>query len=139
MKGLGMAKPVLCVGISLVLLVGCVGFQETKRLVLLDEIALSYEQALLSGNYRVANRFTKKEGGGQQTADFDHLKNIQVSSYELIDKFFSPGGLKARLTVEIRYFHASHLIEKSLVDEQEWEYDEKDKCWYLASGLPDFR
>jgi len=139
MKGLAMAKTIIHLCLSLLLLVGCAGFQETQRLVLLDEIALTYEQALLSGNYRVANRFTKKEGGGQQSSDFEHLKNIQVSSYELIDKFFSPDDMKARLTVEIRYFHGSYLIEKSLVDEQQWEYDEEEKCWYLVSGLPDFR
>ncbi len=134
-----MAKNVIYVCMGLVLLVGCASFQETKRLVLLDEMALTYEQALLSGNYRAASRFTKKEGGGQQSPDFDHLKNIQISSYELIGKSFLPEGLKAQLTVEIRYFHGSHLIEKSLVDEQQWQYDEKEKCWYLVSGLPDFR
>jgi len=31
------------------------------------------------------------------------------------------------------------LIEKTLIDDQMWEYDDTEKAWYLRSGLPDFR
>jgi hypothetical protein len=108
-------------------------------MTLFEETSLVYEDALILSNYREANKFVRNEGTGHQNPDFNHLKNIKVTSYELLEKTPSSDNLEVQLTVEIEYFHADYLRVTTLIDEQQWEYDETDERWYLVSGLPDFR
>ena len=137
MREASMARYIL--HLCVLLLVGCATLEASQRTKLFDDTSFAYEQALRFGDYRVANKFTRKEGADHQNPDFNHLKNITVISYELLESTSSPDNLKVQLTVEIRYFHADYLIVKTLVDEQRWEYDTKEKLWHLHSGLPDFR
>jgi hypothetical protein len=137
MKEASMARYILY--LCVVLLVGCATFEASQRMELFDDTSLAYEKALRFGDYRLANKFTRKEGAGQQDPDFNHLKNIRVTSYELLESTSSPDNLKVELTVEIRYFHADYLVVKTLIDEQRWEYDATEKCWHLHSALPDFK
>jgi len=132
-----MAKYILhfCV----LLLIGCATFEGAQRMNLLEEMSLAYKDALISSNYRAANKLVRNKETGHQDPDFNHLKNVTVTSYELLEKTASSDNLEAQLTVEIRYFHADYLRVTTLVDEQQWEYDKKDGRWYLVSGLPDFR
>jgi hypothetical protein len=57
---------------------------------LFDDTSLAYEKALRFGDYRVANKFTRKEGAGHQDPDFNNLKNMRVTSYELLESTSSP-------------------------------------------------
>jgi hypothetical protein len=120
------------------LLVGCATIQASQRKGSLEETLFAYEEALLAGQYRAAYKFTSQEGRKKQNPDFNHLKKIKISSYELLDTTSSADDLKVELTVEIEYFYEDFLVLKTLVDEQRWEYDETEKHWYLHSGLPDF-
>ena len=117
---------------------GCAGFTETKRLVMLDEVQFLYERALMAGKYRAATKFMKTDEA-YDPPDFEYLKDIKLSDYVLIDKRALEDGLRAFLTVEIKYFHGHYLIEKTLTDRQEWAFDPDDDQWYLKSGLPDFK
>ncbi len=118
---------------------GCASYQTMKRQKLLDETLFAYEQALCSGDYRVANTFTETEGNGHQKPDFKHLANIKVTSYELLETTVSPDSRNVQLTVELHYFHKSTFRVKTFTDKQQWEYNETEKRWCLESGLPDFR
>jgi hypothetical protein len=41
--------------------------------------------------------------------------------------------------VEIKYYQLDNVVIKTIRDEQLWEYDPKEKSWYLSSGLPPFK
>jgi hypothetical protein len=34
-------------------------------------------------------------------------------------------------------FNTTQVVEKTIIDEQEWRYNETAKRWQLHSGLPD--
>ena len=46
-------------------------------------------------------------------------------------------GMTAQQVVEIRMFNKNRGIEKTILDQQEWRYNEESKRWLLHSGLPD--
>lgn len=117
---------------------GCAGLTETNRLVMLEDSTFLYERALMAGRFRAAGKFTKNDGR-ENPPDFTYLKNITVSDYQIIDKNSLEFGKRAVITVEIKYFHAHYLIEKTLTDLQEWEYYPEESNWYLKTGLPDFK
>ena len=69
--------------------------------------------------------------------DMDRLRLFKVTSYTLRSTGIFDNGLTARQQVEIRLFNKRQGIERSIVDEQEWHWNETAKRWYLHSGLPD--
>ena len=71
--------------------------------------------------------------------DMDRLRLFKVTSYTVRSTGIYDEGLTARQTVEIKMFNANQATERSLIDEQEWRYDEERDRWLLHSGLPDPR
>jgi len=128
----------ICVLLCALLLTGCAGLRGMERLTLLDDTSLLYERALFTGNYRAAHRFIKSDENSQ-TPDFYRLKKMKVSSYNLVDKTTSPDNKKAQRIYEIGYFNEDYLVEKLIIDEQRWEYDDEIEQWYIRSGLPKFK
>ena len=69
--------------------------------------------------------------------DMDRLRLFKVTAYTLRSTGIFDNGLTARQQVEIRLFNRRQGIERSIIDEQEWRWNETAKRWYLHSGLPD--
>jgi hypothetical protein len=67
------------------------------------------------------------------------LEKIKITSYKPRERNTSEDTLQANQTVEIKYYNTDYLIVKTIIDKQLWEYDEKQKAWYLESALPDFK
>lgn len=125
----------LCV----LLLVGCTTFQESSRLNSLESTSEAYGKAIRWGEYQVAYGFIKTQGTEPQPPNFKGLEKIKVISYEPNERNTSQDMLQARQAVEIKYYNTDYLILKTIVDTQLWEYDTKQKIWYLQGPLPDFK
>ena len=69
--------------------------------------------------------------------DMDRLRMFQVTAYTVRSLGMLDEGLTARQVVEIRLFNKARAVEKTVIDEQEWRYNEERKRWLLHSGLPD--
>lgn len=69
--------------------------------------------------------------------DMDRLRLFKVTTYTLRSTGIFDNGMTTRQVVEIRLFNKRQGIERSIVDEQEWRWNETAKRWYLHSGLPD--
>lgn len=69
--------------------------------------------------------------------DMDRLRLFKVTSYTLRSTGIYDQGLTARQEVEIRLFNKRQGVERSIIDEQEWRWNETSKRWLLHSGLPD--
>ena len=132
-----MVKYVL--GLCVLFVVGCTGLQEKCRLAQFEEVSSSYEHAIRWGHYDAAKGFKQKQGRDHEAEDVDRLDKIRVTSYELLGSDPSEDTLQVHQAVKIRYYHADEMIEKTLIDKQQWEYDDTEKAWYLQTGLPDFR
>jgi hypothetical protein len=69
--------------------------------------------------------------------ELDRLRLFKVTQYILRSSTTSADGNSVVQVVEIRLFNKSQARERSIIDEQLWQYDEKRKGWFLHSGLPD--
>ena len=69
--------------------------------------------------------------------DMDRLRLFKVTSYTIRSTGIYDEGMTARQVVEIKMFNTHQAVERVILDEQEWRYDEESKRWLLHSGLPD--
>jgi len=69
--------------------------------------------------------------------EMDRLRLFRVTAYTLRSSGIFDDGMTARQTVEIKMFNTQQAVERTVIDEQEWRYDEERKRWLLHSGLPD--
>ena len=69
--------------------------------------------------------------------DMDRLRLFRVTSYTVRSTGVYDEGKTAQQVVEIRMFNKNRGIEKTILDQQEWRYNEESKRWLLHSGLPD--
>jgi hypothetical protein len=69
--------------------------------------------------------------------EMDRLRLFRVTAYTIRSTGVFDEGMTARQTVEIRLFNTHQAVERTIIDEQEWRYDEERKRWQLHSGLPD--
>jgi hypothetical protein len=70
--------------------------------------------------------------------DESFYKRIKVTEYRVKKTAFSEDEAQAIQIVEISYYKIDNVVVKSFSDHQLWEWDPKDKRWYLKSGLPAF-
>lgn len=83
----------------------------------------------LSPDYLVEHPITR--------LDMDRLRLFKVTSYTLRSAAILDEGMTARQVVEIKMFNTHQAVERTIMDEQEWRYDEERQRWLLHSGLPD--
>jgi hypothetical protein len=69
--------------------------------------------------------------------DMDRLRLFKVTSYTVRSAAVFDEGMTARQEVEIKLFNANQAVERTIIDQQEWRYNEEAKRWLLHSGLPD--
>ena len=69
--------------------------------------------------------------------EMDRLRLFKVTSYTLRSAGVYDEGMTAQQVVEIKMFNQTKGVERTIIDEQEWRYDEERKRWLLHSGLPD--
>jgi hypothetical protein len=69
--------------------------------------------------------------------ELDRLRLFKVSAYTVRSTGIYDEGMTARQTVEIKMFNKTQAVERVIIDEQEWRYNEETERWQLHSGLPD--
>jgi hypothetical protein len=69
--------------------------------------------------------------------DMDRLRLFKVTTYNIRSTGIFDEGLTARQTVEIKMFNTHQAVERTIIDEQEWRWNEDAERWLLHSGLPD--
>lgn len=69
--------------------------------------------------------------------DLDRLRLFRVTQYSVRSAVPFDEGKGLIQVVEIKMFNKNQARERTVVDEQEWKYDEERERWLLHSGLPD--
>ena len=69
--------------------------------------------------------------------EMDRLRLFKVTAYTVRSTGVFDEGMTARQTVEIKMFNKTRGLERTIIDNQEWRYNEELKRWMLHSGLPD--
>ena len=68
--------------------------------------------------------------------DLARYKQVAVTAYD--DQPATPiSANEVTQTVEIGLVNVNTQSARSVIDHQVWRYDEKDKHWWLTTGLPD--
>jgi hypothetical protein len=69
--------------------------------------------------------------------EMDRLRLFKVTAYTVRSTGVFDEGMTARQTVEIKMYNKTRGLERTIMDDQEWRYNEEIKRWMLHSGLPD--
>jgi len=132
---------ILTTGLGLLLasllLSGCTRLEHKKQNELLTQTLRSYESTLRWGDLRKAYSFLKPEQAAKTEVP-SGLENIQVTGYEIISPPVSLSDDNAMQVAHIKYVRKDQQMEKTITDQQLWEYDQEEKRWYLASKVPSF-
>ena len=121
------------------LLTGCSSVSEMRRIDQFEQIAHTYELAIRWSDFERASAFLENQENPALPAQIEHLKQFQITSYEV--KQFLPSKDKSQVIVfaNVQYFKKSGLIVKNYSHRQLWKYNPEKENWFLTSGLPDLK
>lgn len=108
----------------------------------IEDAVSGYGAAIRWGEYEKAQEY--QSPGKRTRLDLAWLKNIHVSTYEVLYKKEPEGGLledgrTLEQTVRIRYFIEPFGVEKETTDHQLWRFNEDRWKMELITDLPEFK
>jgi hypothetical protein len=128
----------LLIIISLVsLLTACQTLGERKRAQSLQDTLRSYEASIRWTSGQQAARFQAPDSASNKA--LPEVKNIKVTSYEVVQGPSMLGENRAVQVAIIQYVFQDSQVVKEIADQQVWLYDEEDEKWYLSSQVPEFK
>ena len=121
------------------LVVGCASVTDMKKMDKFEQTSHAYELAIRWSDFEMASSFIKDQEDPNLAAQIEHLKQYQVTSYEV--KRFLPSAEKSQVLVfaDVQFFKKTGLIVKRYSDRQLWQFDPDTEGWFLTSGLPDLK
>ncbi len=131
------ARTGILLSLALVILAACSSNPESKKR---GEAFKQYETIVRWSQWDAAADFISPEYQEDHPItrlDLDRLRLFKVSGYTVRSTGIYDEGMTARQTVEIKMFNKTQAVERTIIDEQEWRYNEKTERWQLHSGLPD--
>lgn len=106
---------------------------------LLETTLQNYAAVIRWGNFEEAMAFVDPataQAHPLTPLDLQRYGQVRVSGYA--EQPMRPSGEnEVRQTVEITLSNNNNMSVRSFLDRQVWRYDEKNKHWWLVSGLPD--
>lgn len=121
------------------LLAGCTAMTAQSEDRALELTLNAYANAIRWGDISQAIPFVDPETLKKHPLtqlDMDRYKQVHFAAYN--DQPPVPAGPhEVRQVVKISLVNVNTQVERSIVDNQLWRYNEKDKRWRLVSGLPD--
>jgi len=130
-------RPVL-VFLVLLLFGGCTSIKEAYRIDEYEKTTYAYGKLIRWSDFERAVVFLKLDAS-TSLPDLERLKQFRVTSYEALDAQFSNDRRTVTQVVKVEYLVLSRMAERSLTDQQVWEYSEKKERWELTSGFPAFK
>jgi len=120
------------------LLTACVAdkVKEEKQRMRLEDVLSHYETTVRwSGEVDKAYSFVKPEA--LMTAQIPRgLEKVRVTAYDVVQPPIKTQDGTVIQSVRIKYYLADGWREKTLVDDQLWEFDEESGRWWRANIPP---
>ena len=129
----------LLIVITSLLLSACAAVDDSKKTITYDKALWQYETAIRWVDFSTANSLRRLEDSSAYTPDPNTLRNIKVTSYDVINRTVSEDHAEVRLTVEIVYYNDRSMKLATIIDNQVWKYDPAIKGWYITTPLPPFK
>lgn len=105
-------------------------------LMRLEETLGAYGSAVRWSRFETAADFQTETA--RRPVDPEALKDVHITSYDVVYRHESDDRKSVRQTAEIRYFLEHVGVEKKITDRQTWKFDEQKKQWFLETPLPVF-
>ena len=121
------------------LVIGCASVSEMRRIDQFEQIAHNYELAIRWSDFEKARAFLEDQENPALPAQIEHLKQYQITSYEVRQLLPSKDKTQVIVFANVQYFNKSGLILKNYSHRQLWKYNPEKENWFLASGLPDLK
>lgn len=127
-----------------VLITGCATYSKLTQMNQFKATAESYGHAIRWSDFETADYFRMDALTGTDPLDFKQLKSVEVTRYEVkqvvpINVEDESRDIEVSQVVEIKYFTTKDMVQKTIKDNQLWEYVAEHKKWLLKSGFPDFK
>ncbi|MEE4174990.1 MAG: hypothetical protein V2I57_12125 [Xanthomonadales bacterium] len=119
------------------LLVACVPSKKEKDL---DSRLLQYEQMVRWSQWDAAAGFIAPgylEENPISNLDMERLRLFRVTNYTIRSAAPIGDGNEFTQVVQISMFNRNQAVERQIIDQQLWRWDEESEIWMLHSGLPD--
>ena len=123
----------------LVVAAGCGGSGSKKKLELLDEAIIQYNQALRWGRYGDAQEYHVTRDGRLHNIDPATLETIRITGMSVQNKDVNPEVTEATITGQVSYYRTEHGTLRQAPLKQLWWYDEEGKRWLIESDPPAFK
>ena len=111
---------------------------QTKETILEDTLK-NYAATIRWGDMTQALAFVDpkyRQEHPMSELDLARYKQVQVTTYN--DQPAAPlNDKEVAQTVEIGLVNINTQSARTIIDRQVWRYDEKEKRWWLTTGLPD--
>jgi hypothetical protein len=130
--------PLAIVLIAALVTGGCAG--KSKQSTALDDTLRQYEQMVRWSQWDAAVDFIAAdylESNPISRLDMDRLRLFRITQYVVRSSMPFDEGTGLRQSVELRLFNRNRAVERMLIDQQEWRYNQARERWFLHSGLPD--
>lgn len=124
----------------LLLLSGCktLNLMQDRKEEELQETLKAYQSTVRWGYPGQAYNFLRKDIA-EKTPVPHNLANISITNYKVIRQPSPMGEDKATQTAIIGYLFDDRQVEKSLTDQQLWEYDPETQGWSRINPIPEYR
>ncbi len=128
----------LVVAITL-LLTGCQTIKDKDMQDTLSKVLHSYELTARWGKLEQIYSFLLPELAKEAKIQED-INNIRVTHYEVVKRPASVADNNEVMmqNVHIRYIYIDRQVEKEMVDNQEWTYDDDRREWRRSNPIPIF-
>lgn len=120
------------------LLGGCAAVSKSEQNLLEDTLD-TYASVIRWSNFDEAVTFIDPaalKAHPISKLDLERFNQVRVTTYNA-QPARNTGEHEARQIVEIGLVNVNTQSARSIVDRQTWRFDEKEKRWWLVSGLPD--
>ena len=113
---------------------------QSKETILEDTLK-NYAATIRWGDMLQAQAFVDpafRQAHPMTDLDMQRYRQVQVTAYN--DQPAAPlNELEVAQTVEIGLVNINTQAARSIIDHQVWRYDEKQKHWWLMTGLPNIQ
>ena len=130
--------PMIKIIVSLLLILLTYGCASDHKVKVLDDSLKVYSAAIRWGDFHGATKFFKNPALVNKV-DFNKLKSIKVTSYNVVQTSMSNSGSQLNQIVIIRFYDSNDGREREITDKQLWEYNEERELWLLITPMPAFQ
>jgi hypothetical protein len=122
----------------IVILGGCSGMTNKKRVTVLQDSIDDYVQALRWGRLDDAVAYHVNRDGTRAEINLAPMEPIRVTGYHIKEKVINEDFTEATVSGELSYYHNEYGTLKKIPLRQKWWYEEESGRWFLESDFPTF-